>query len=58
MYVNDGTDDAPKLRGDLNTDNVSDLPADSVWPGLSGDAALTQLKRDGFEGFSLGIWLN
>lgn len=49
-YLNDGSQDAPKLRVYLNTGNLSDLPDDSIWPKLSGEAAIRRLKEDGFEG--------
>ena len=51
LYLNDGTSDAPKLRIYLNTDNLAELPPESIWPGLEGAAALERLKEDGFEGF-------
>jgi hypothetical protein len=53
-YLNDGTADAPKLRVYLNTDNLTDLPEDSIWPGLEGEAAVAKLREDGFEGLQLG----
>ena len=53
-YLNDGTQDAPKLRVYLNTDNLTALPEHSIWPGLTGEAALRRLARDGFEGVQLG----
>jgi len=49
-YLNDGTQDPPKLRVYLNLDNLHDLPPESSWPGLQGDEALHKLKEDGFEG--------
>ncbi len=49
-YLNDGTREAPKLKVYLNLDNLYDLPADSIWPGLQGEEALHKLKEDGFEG--------
>ena len=49
-YLNDGSQDDPKLRLYLNLGNLVDLPADSMWPGLEGDEALHKLKEDGFEG--------
>lgn len=53
-YFTDGTNDAPKLRVYLNLDNLDALPGGSRWPGLRGDAALEQLKADGFEGVQRG----
>jgi hypothetical protein len=49
-YVNDGSPDAPKLRAYLNLDNLAELRADTVWPGLAGLARLHRLAADGFEG--------
>lgn len=50
MYLNDGSTDAPKLRVYLNVANLTDLPADSLWPGCQGEAAIERLRADGFEG--------
>lgn len=50
QYVNDGTSDPPKLRIYLNLDNLADLRADTIWPGLNGLAQLERLAADGFEG--------
>lgn len=50
IFLNDGTQDAPKLKVYLNLDNLFDLPEDSSWPGLEGDEALHKLREDGFEG--------
>lgn len=49
-YLNDHSEDAPKLKCYLNLDNLFDLPSDSSWPGLQGEEALHKLKEDGFEG--------
>jgi hypothetical protein len=49
-YLNDGSADAPKLRVYLNLDNLVDLCADTIWPGLVGLAQLERLAADGFEG--------
>ncbi len=49
-YVNDGSSEPPKIRIFLNLFTLEDLPADSVWPGLQGEAMLERLKADGFEG--------
>lgn len=49
-YLNDGSEDAPKLKCYLNLDNLFDLPSESCWPGLQGEEALHKLKEDGFEG--------
>jgi len=53
-YLNDGSSDAPKLSVYLNTDNLFELPKHSIWPELTGDAALERLKEDGFEGVQVG----
>ena len=52
-FVNDGSTDAPKLRVYLNLDNLTDLRADSVWPGLEGAARDERLLKDGFDGIQL-----
>jgi len=52
-YLNDGSSDSPKLRLYLNTGNLTDLPATSIWPGLKGPEAAERLKADGFEGIQL-----
>jgi len=54
MYLRDHTLTSPALQVFLNTDNLADLPDDSIWPALSGDAALTQLREDGFAGVQIG----
>jgi hypothetical protein len=53
QYLNDGTNDAPKLRVFLNAGNLTALPDNSIWPGLSGSEAIERLKSDGFEGVQL-----
>jgi len=53
MYLNDSTRDAPKLRIYLNAGNLTDLPKNSIWPGLTGEAAIARLREDGFEGIQL-----
>jgi len=53
MYLNDASLDAPKLRVYLNAGNLTALPDDSIWPGLTGTEAMNQLKQDGFEGIQL-----
>jgi hypothetical protein len=57
-YLNDGTTDAPKLRLFLNTDCLLHLPADSSWPGLTGDAALERIRQDGFAGVQTGGFID
>lgn len=52
-YLNDQTQDAPKLRIYLNTGNLTDLPENSIWPGLCGPDAAEHLIKDGFEGIQL-----
>jgi hypothetical protein len=53
QLLNDGSNDAPKLFVYLNLDNLVDLRAGSVWPGLDGEARYLRLKADGFEGVQL-----
>lgn len=50
---NDGSSDLPKLSVYLNLDNLVDLRADSIWPGLDGLARYERLISDGFEGVQL-----
>lgn len=50
---NDGSADAPKLSVYLNLDNLVDLHADSIWPGLDGLPRYQRLMSDGFEGVQL-----
>jgi hypothetical protein len=57
MYLNDGSDDPPKLRVYLNTDNLLDLSENSVWPGLEGDKALDRVRQDGFDGVQVGSFV-
>jgi hypothetical protein len=52
-FTNGRTADAPSLRVYLNLDNLVDLPADSLWPGLEGLARMERLATDGFEGVQL-----
>lgn len=49
-YLNDGSNDAPKLLVYLNLDNLADLRPDTVWPGLEGDERMARLRADGFDG--------
>lgn len=54
-YLNDGSGQAPRLKVYLNSGNLTDLPADSIWPaGLKGMAAMERLKADGFAGVQDG----
>lgn len=53
-YLNDGSDDPPKLSVYLNTDCLTALPKQSCWPGLTGIEAITKLRKDGFEGLQIG----
>ena len=39
-YLNDGSNEAPKLRVYLNTDNLEELTLESVWPGASWGPAV------------------
>jgi hypothetical protein len=52
-FLNDGSAEAPKLSVYLNLDNLVDLRADSVWPGLEGLPRYERLLADGFEGVQL-----
>ena len=54
-FCNDGSEAAPSLRVYLNLDNLVDLRADTVWPGLEGLPRYQRLKDDGFEGVQLTI---
>ena len=49
-FTNDGSAAAPKLRVYLNLDNLVDLRADTIWPGLTGRAQFERLAADGFAG--------
>ena len=51
--LNDGSQDAPKLRVYLNLDTLTGLPGWSIWPGLEGVARYRRLAADGFEGVQL-----
>ncbi len=51
--VNDGSDDAPKLKIYLNLDTLMDLRSDTSWPGFEGTARYERLFADGFEGVQL-----
>jgi hypothetical protein len=51
--LNDRTDASPALRVYLNLGNLTDLPADSLWPGLEGLPRMQRLAADGFEGVQL-----
>lgn len=53
LLLNDGSNDAPKLRVWLNLDNLTDLRADSAGPRTEDSARDAQLLRDGFEGVQL-----
>ncbi len=52
-FFNDGSGDAPKLKVYLNLDNLVDLRADTIWPGVEGLALYRRLMHDGFEGVQL-----
>jgi hypothetical protein len=52
-FLNDGSDAPPRLSVYLNLDNLVDLRADSVWPGLEGPPRYERLLADGFEGVQL-----
>lgn len=52
-FLNDGTNEPPKLRVFLNLDTLKDLRMGSKWPGFDGLPMYEQLARDGFEGVQL-----
>src|SRR5271165_147094 len=52
-FFTDGSDDAPKLSVYINLDNLVDLRADTIWPGLEGLARYRRLIDEGFEGVQL-----
>ncbi len=51
--LNDGSTASPKLGVYLNLDNLVDLRADTIWPGLDGLPRYQRLMADGFEGVQL-----
>lgn len=51
--TNDGSKDAPAIRLFLNLNNLLELPADSLWPGLDGADRYARLAADGFHGVQL-----
>jgi len=57
MYVRDTTESSPALRVFLNTETLFGLPEHSMWPGLTGDAALMRVREDGFAGVQVGSGL-
>ena len=52
-FLNDGSSAPPRLRVFLNLDNLVNLRANSVWPGLDGLPRYRKLQADGFEGVQL-----
>ena len=54
QYLNDQTQDLPKLKVYLNTDNLHGLPVESEWGGVTEENAITKLLADGFEGIQVG----
>lgn len=52
-FLNDGSAGSPKLRIYLNLDTLTDLRADSCWPGFEGARRYDRLLEDGFEGVQL-----
>lgn len=52
-FLNDGSADPPKLRVFLNLDTLTDLRADTLWPGYDDERRYEQLLADGFEGVQL-----
>jgi len=51
--LNDGSTNLPKLRIDLKLDNLTDLPADSIWRRLTGSDLDERLLADGLRGIQL-----
>jgi len=51
--LNDGSTAPPRLSVYLNLDNLTDLRADTIWPGLDGLPRYQRLMADGFEGVQL-----
>lgn len=54
-FYNDGSGALPSLRIYLNLDNLVDLRADTMWPGLDALPRYRRLEEDGFEGVQLTI---
>lgn len=52
--LNDGSQNAPRLKVYLNLGTLVDLPAYSKWPKLEGAEAMAFLKEAGFEGVQDG----
>lgn len=52
-FFNDGSAATPKLSVYLNLDNLVQLRAGTVWPGLEGIPRYQRLMEDGFEGVQL-----
>ena len=52
-YYNSGRAEPPRLETYLNLDNLTDLRADSLWPGLEGLPRYQRLMADGFSGVQL-----
>ena len=52
-YLNDGSQEAPRLKIYLNLDTLVDLRPGSEWPGLEGLPAYQRLLSDGFEGVQI-----
>jgi hypothetical protein len=52
-FLNDGSSEAPRLRVYLNLDTLTDLRADTRWPGFDGARCYERLLEDGFEGIQL-----
>ena len=49
-FLNDGSRSEPRIKIYLNLDTLTDLRADSEWPGFKGEPAYERLRADGFEG--------
>lgn len=52
-FLNDGSNDAPKLSVYLNLYSLEDLRIGTVWPGLEGLPSYQRIVADGFKGVQL-----
>jgi hypothetical protein len=50
MYINDQTNESPKLKVYLNLDNLLDLPKNSIFEERKEKSLSQLLKEDGFDG--------
>ncbi len=52
-FLNDGSNEPPRLRVYLNLGTLKELPEDSMWQGHGDFSSHGQLTKDGFEGVQL-----